>query len=138
MLRSVYVPALALVAVLAGCGDAREDARNELRRLHGEVQQHAARFGRYPDTIDAARPAGPTNLPHTAAKGIRVRLVHAGADGFQALAVSAPWICSLNVDAKKAERMRCTPLNQTDGAAADSAPPAGILHTRPAADSAAR
>ncbi|HEU4452399.1 MAG TPA: hypothetical protein VFR81_05035 [Longimicrobium sp.] len=55
---------LSLALLLGACGNPREDAASELRRLHEAMQRHAARHGRYPATLDAALPASPTNLPH--------------------------------------------------------------------------
>ena len=117
---------LAAVAVaLGGCSNPREEARTELRELRVALEQHAKAYGRYPDTVDAARPASATNLPHSPKRGVSVELVHAGAEGFQALARRAPWICTMNVDARHVEKLRCAPLS-------NSAP------TVPASDSAAR
>jgi hypothetical protein len=122
----------AAVVALAGCGNPREDARGELRRLRAALEEHATEYGRYPDTIDAARPASATNLPLEPRRGVSVELVHAGADGFQALARRRPWVCSMNVDARHAERLKCAPLTSSapDGPA-PSRPPPSVIETRP-------
>jgi hypothetical protein len=107
------------IAMLVGaCANPREEARGELRKLRTAVEQHAARYGRYPETIDPRRPASAANLSFQARKGVSLELVHAGTDGIQALARRRPWICTMNVDARGAERMRCATLSNAD------APPA--------------
>ena len=113
---------LAALALLAACHNPREDARGELHRLRTELDQHRARFGRYPDALDPRQPASAANLPFAPRKGVAVRLVHAGDDGIQALARQPPWSCSLNVDPRRGERIECTPLTITEPA---PAPPAG-------------
>lgn len=113
---------LAALALLVACRNPREDARGELHRLRTELDQHRARLGRYPDTLDPRRPASPANLPFAPRKGVAVRLVHAGDDGIQALARQAPWTCSLNVDPRRGERIECTPLSTAEP---DLSSPAG-------------
>lgn len=122
-----------LAIALAGCANPREEARDELRALRVALEQHAREYGRYPDTIDAARPANATNLPHQPRSGVTVELVHAGADGLQALARRRPWVCSMNVDAKRAERLECAPLTSSaPSVPADSARRSpSPLETRP-------
>jgi len=125
--------ALAAVAIaLGGCGNPRADAREELRQLRAALEQHAKEYGRYPETVDPARPASATNLPHRPKSGVSVELVHAGADGFQALARRQPWICSMNVDARHVEKLKCAPLTglATD-APGDSVRSPSPLETRP-------
>ena len=104
---------LAVTLAAAACGNPREDARNELQRLATAMDAHAGRYGRYPEAIDPRRPASAANLPHAAEKGVRLRLVHSGVDAFQALARQGPWICSLNVAARRAGRVECTPLSSS-------------------------
>jgi hypothetical protein len=100
----------AMAFALGACANPREEAREELGRLRAAMEQHAARYGAYPQTIDAARPASATNLPHRPQEGVTVELVHAGADGFQALARRPPWVCTMGVDARHAQRLECAPL----------------------------
>lgn len=141
-LRSRTLAPLSLLAVLAACGNPREDARNELHRLRGAVDQHRARFGRYPEAIDASRPADAANLAYTSQEGVAVRLVHAGDDGIRALAQRAPWICTLSVDPRRGERIECTPVSASAGNVNDTPgdapnPLDSVLRAgSPAADSA--
>ncbi|HEV7587733.1 MAG TPA: hypothetical protein VGO40_06350 [Longimicrobium sp.] len=122
-----------LTIASGGCANPREEARDELRGLRLAVEQHARDYGRYPKTVDAGRPASATNLPHRPRRGVTVELVHAGADGFQALARRRPWVCSMNVDARHVERLKCAPLTSpatnvpTGGARRAPSP----LETRP-------
>jgi hypothetical protein len=130
----IAIGLLAIVAVAAGaCGNPREEARNELRELYAAVDQHARVHRAYPLTIDPERAASATNLPPRARAGVRVELVHAGADGFQAVARRAPWVCSMNVDATRHQRLKCAPLSNAEPeAGADSAArPVSPLETRP-------
>lgn len=101
----------AAALALGGCANPREEARGELRRLRVALEEHARRYGRYPDTLDAGLPASTANLPLRPREGVSLELVHAGADGFQALARRRPWICTMNVDARGAERLRCATLS---------------------------
>ncbi|HKP74469.1 MAG TPA: hypothetical protein VJT67_02950 [Longimicrobiaceae bacterium] len=123
MIRSRLLPVAALALLAAGCANPREDARGELRRLRTALDQHAAKFGRYPQTLEPSQPESAGNLPHRAEKGVTLRLVHAGADGIQALGKRGQWVCSLNVDAQRRERLRCAPL--TGDAANRPLEPAG-------------
>jgi len=124
--RSAIASAATLALLLAaGCANPREDARGELHRLRVAVEQHAAKFGSYPRTLDPTQPETAENLAHRAEKGVTLRLVHAGADGMQALARRSSWICSLNVDAERRERLKCTPLNSS--AADRSLEPTGTV-----------
>ena len=109
--RSRVIAAAACALLAAGCANPREDARGELRRLRTAVEQHAAKFGHYPRTLEPRLPETAENLPHRAAKGVTLRLVHAGADGIQALGKRGQWVCSLNVDAQRRERLKCAPLS---------------------------
>ena len=112
----------ALTLALGGCANPREEARDELRRLRTALEQHSKQYGRYPETIDAGRPASATNLPHQARSGVTVELVHAGADGFRTIARRRPWVCSMNVDTRHAETLECAPLTSSAPAPpADSA-----------------
>jgi hypothetical protein len=131
--RSLVMFSAAVAVILAGCGNPRADARAELRRLREAVEQHAKEHGRYPETIDPGRPASATNLPHEPRSGVSVELMHAGADGFQALARSRPWICSMNVDARRGETVECAPLTSSNpGVPPDSTKRApSPLETRP-------
>jgi hypothetical protein len=106
---------LAALTLFVACANPREDARDELHRLRGALDEHRTRFGRYPQTLDPARPADVSNLAFTPREGIAVRLVHAGDDGIQALAQRAPWICSLHVDPQRGERIECTPVSASAG-----------------------
>jgi|GEM_PF-3436331 len=131
----ILVLAAAAVA-LGGCANPREEARDELRGLRMAMEQHATRYGRYPDTVDAGLPASATNLPHKPRSGVTVELVHAGADGFQALARRRPWVCTMNVDAKHAESLECAPLTSTTPEApvgSRTSPLDNVLHSRDSA-----
>ncbi|MFL5382764.1 MAG: hypothetical protein ACJ8GN_09650 [Longimicrobiaceae bacterium] len=110
--------AVAVAVLLGACANPREEARGELRKLRTALDEHRARYGRYPETVDARRPASAANLPLQPREGVSVELVHAGAGGIQALARRRPWICTMNVDARGAERLACATLTNTD------APPA--------------
>jgi len=57
--------AVAALVVLGGCRDARNDARAELTRLGAAMTRYAAQHGRYPETVDGARPSDATNLAFT-------------------------------------------------------------------------
>ena len=105
---------VAMAILLGACANPREEAREELRKLRAAMDQHRTGHGRYPATIDPRRPASAANLPLQPREGVALELVHAGADGFQALARRRPWICTMNVDARGAERMRCAPLGNSD------------------------
>jgi hypothetical protein len=122
-----------LAIALGGCANPREEARDELRGLRVALEQHAKEYGRFPDTIDAGRPASATNLPRRPRSGVSVELVHAGADGIQALARRPPWVCSMNVDARHAEKLKCATLSSSaSDAPADSARRSpSPLETRP-------
>jgi hypothetical protein len=124
MIRPRIVILAAMAVALGGCSNPREEARAELRRLRKAVEQHEKEYGRYPDTVDAGRPASATNLAHQPPSGVTLRLVHAGADGFQAVARRRPWVCSLNVDARGAEKLECAPLTSpaSDGSAPTGTP----------------
>jgi hypothetical protein len=133
MTRTRMFAFAAAAVALGGCANPREEAREALRGLRVAMEQHATRYGRYPDTVDAGLPASATNLPNQPRSGVRVELVHAGADGFQALARRRPWVCTMNVDARHAESLECVPLTN-----APPAPPSGsrtnpmdsMLHSR--------
>ena len=114
LIKSRMAAAAAVLPLLAAaCANPREDARGELRRLRTAIEQHASKHGHYPRTLDPGLPESAENLPHRAEKGVTLRLVHAGADGMQALARRSSWICSLNVDARRGERIECTPLSSS-------------------------
>jgi len=141
MRRRRRLAAHALIAsafLAAGCGDAREDARTELTRLADAMTAHAARFGRYPDTVDAARPADAANLPFTAGHGVELRLLQSGTSGFQAVATRRKWVCWLAVGPDRRGRMECAPVGSASRAASVAAglptdPPPTVLHSPPVA-----
>ena len=122
MKRPRIVVLAAMAVALGGCSNPREEARAELRRLREAVEQHEKEYGRYPETVDGGRPASAANLAHRPPSGITIQLVHAGADGFQAVARRRPWVCSLNVDARGAEKLECAPLTSP---ASDVSAPTG-------------
>jgi len=124
--RTLIASSAAAAVLLAACGNPREDARAELQRLRTALEQHATQHGRYPETLDPVKPDSPTNLRYRARDGGSVRLVHAGADGIQALARRGPWICTLSVDTLHGERVECTPLSSSS---ADAPAPAGNAAT---------
>jgi hypothetical protein len=133
-MKTGIVVAAATIAALGGCANPRAEARDALHDLRAALDQHARVYGAYPSTIDPARPLSATNLPHHPPAGVGVELVHAGADGFQALARRRPWVCSMNVDATRRERLKCAPLTSNGPERPDSgaAPrPALPLETRP-------
>jgi hypothetical protein len=143
--RRFALAAAALIS-LAACRDARQDARTELERLGGLMTTHAARFGRYPETIDAARPASASNLPFKAEHGVDLRLLQSSREAYQAVAVRKSWTCFMIVGAGNQGRMECAPVgNGSRAAAAASGSPLeplpGVLHspavTRADSDSAA-
>lgn len=139
--RHALAAALALAA--AACGDAREEARAELTRLADGMIAHAARFGRYPDTLDAARAADAGNLPFRAEHGVEVRLLQSGRGGYQAVATRRSWVCFLAAGPGDRGRMECAPVGSSTRAASAAAgrpvdPLPGVLHSPPvtaAADS---
>jgi len=104
----------AMTMLLGACANPREEAREELRKLRTAMDEHRARYGRYPSAIDPRQPASAANLPLHPRDGVGVELVHAGANGFQALARRRPWICTMNVDAQGAERLECATLSSSD------------------------
>jgi hypothetical protein len=136
----------AALLTVAACRDARQDARVELTRLGSAMTAHTARFGRYPDTLDAARPADAANLPFNAEHGVELRLLQSSRDGYQAVAVRGSWTCFMAVGPGDQGRMECAPVGSASRAAAAAAgrplePPPGVLHspavTRADSDSAA-
>lgn len=120
MIRHPIFAVAGIALVLGACGNPREEARGELRKLRTALDEHRARHGRYPESINPRQSASAANLPLQPREGVTLELVHAGADGFQALARRRPWICSMNVDARGAERLRCAPLSNTDAPASGS------------------
>ncbi len=125
---------LAAAALLAGCRDAREDARTELTRLGDAMTAHAGRYGRYPETVDAARPADARNLPFTAERGVELRLLQSGRHGYQAVATRRKWVCWLVVGPGDRGRMECAPVGSATRAASVAAglpiePPTTVLHS---------
>jgi len=107
------VPAAALL--LAACGNPRDQAARELLRLHEAMQQHRAAHGRYPETIDPARPATPANLPFTPQGKVTVRLRGATGDGYQTTARNRSWSCFMGAGPDGARRPRCAPLSASAG-----------------------
>jgi hypothetical protein len=109
-----YVVALALLCapLLGACRDTREEAREELRRLHREADRHALAFGHYPRSIDPARPAGADNLAFSPAHGVAVTFRQAGPEGFNAVARQGSWICVMLVQKDKPDQLECTPGNR--------------------------
>jgi hypothetical protein len=127
---------LALALAAAACRDAREDARTELTRLANGMTAHAARFGRYPDTLDAARAADAGNLPFRAEHGVEVRLLQSGRSGYQAVATRRSWVCFMAVGPGDQGRMECAPVSSSTRAANAAAgrpvdPLPGVLHSPP-------
>ena len=119
---------LSLALLLGACGNPREDAASELRRLHEAMQRHAARHGRYPATLDASLPASSTNLPHAPERDdVALHLVQATAEGYRATARRGPWACWSSAGPEGATPPDCAPLSPS---AADDAPgtqpPSGI------------
>lgn len=102
---------IALAVLLGACGNPRNDAVAELNRLHEAMQRHAARHGRFPQTIDHARPASATNLPHAPRRGVSLSLLRATADGYQARARRKSWICYLRVAPGQPARPDCAPVS---------------------------
>ncbi|HEU4559716.1 MAG TPA: hypothetical protein VFS20_17820 [Longimicrobium sp.] len=142
-LAHALVAAAGLLA--AGCGNPREDARTELTRLGDAMTAHASRYGRYPETVDAARPADARNLPFTAERGVELRLLQSGRGGYQAVATRRKWVCWMMAGAGGGERMECAPVGSATRAASIAAglpiePPPTVLHspalTRADSDSA--
>lgn len=136
--------ALALMAAAGACRDAREDVRTELTRLVDQMNAHAARYGRFPDTLDAARPADAGNLPFRAEHGVEVRLLQSGRSGYQAVGTRRSWVCFMAMGPGDQGRMECAPVGsgtRADAAAAGRPldPLPGVLHSPPVtpADSAA-
>ncbi|HET7462325.1 MAG TPA: hypothetical protein VFJ82_13815 [Longimicrobium sp.] len=128
--------ALALALAAAACRDAREDARTELTRLATEMNAHAARYGRFPDTLDAARPADAGNLPFRAEHGVEVRLLQTGRSGYQAVGTRRSWVCFMAMGPGDQGRMECAPVSSATRAANAAAgrpvdPLPGVLHSPP-------
>lgn len=120
---------LVIVGLLLGaCGNPRNDAATELERLHEAMQRHAAQYHRYPDTLDAGRPASATNLPYAPRRDVAVRLVGSTADGYQAQARRKSWICWIMVGPGQPATPDCSPVSPSLRNAPDSAgQPAGGL-----------
>lgn len=132
--RPLALFVLTAATLLAGCGDAREDARTELTRLGDAMTAHAGRYGRYPETVDAGRAADARNLPFTAERGVELRLLQSGRHGYQAVATRRKWVCWLAVGPGDRGRMECAPVGSASRAASVAAglpiePPATVLHS---------
>ena len=136
--RFTALPAILIALAAAACGDAREDARTELTRLGDAMTAHAARYGRYPDMLDAARPADASNLPFKTEHGVEVRLLQSGRGGWQAAATRRSWVCIMAVGPDGRGRMECAPVGSATRAANLAAglpvdPLPGVLHSPPVA-----
>ncbi|HEX8451748.1 MAG TPA: hypothetical protein VF647_06610 [Longimicrobium sp.] len=83
MLRGL-LPVVAALFV-AGCGDARTEAAEELVRLNEAMQRHSSQYGRFPDTLDASRPLSAANLPYRPEHGVTLSLQSTGT-GYRAAA----------------------------------------------------
>jgi len=136
MTRFHRIAAVLALAAVAACRDAREDARSELTRLANEMNAHAARYGRFPDTLDAARPADAGNLPFRAGHGVEVRLLQSGRSGYQAVGTRRNWVCFMAMGPGDQGRMECAPVGSSTHAAhvaegLPEQPNAGVLHSPP-------
>jgi hypothetical protein len=127
-LATILPPALAL---LAACSNPRERAAGDLRRLQAEMERHHAAFGRYPDTLDAGRPATAANLPHHPDRGVAVALSYARRDGYLAVARHAMWSCWGAVEGGRKTRIDCNPSGSAP--AGGTAAPADPFQHAPAA-----
>jgi hypothetical protein len=119
--RSKLVSLAAMALVLAGCSNPRAIAIAELQRLRVEMDRHADTFGRYPQSLDADRPASAANLPHTAPRGVAVYLIRSDAAGYQAVATRRPWSCSMQVLRGHGQRVDCNPNATSSDQRPDSA-----------------
>ncbi|HEX8905281.1 MAG TPA: hypothetical protein VF771_10590 [Longimicrobiaceae bacterium] len=99
----------ALAVMLAACSNPRADAVAELTRLRAEMDAHAGRYGRYPQTLNAGQPATAANLPHRPPRGVTLYLLASDAGGYQAVATRRPWSCWNAVVRGKPGRVECTP-----------------------------
>lgn len=91
--RAAAAARVLLLAGAAACGDPRQQATDELLRLHVEMERHATRFGRLPDTLDPEGPEGAANLPFSPRNGVRVELQGAAGRQYFAVAHRGGWRC---------------------------------------------
>lgn len=96
--------------LLAACGNSRNEAAAELLRLDAAMQQHRTSHGRYPETIDPARPATPANLPFAPERKMTVRLRAVAGDRYQATARHRSWNCWMAVGPDQPALPDCAPL----------------------------
>ncbi len=112
---------LVLALLAAACSGRENEARTELERLDGAVRRHAQEHGRFPETLDAARPAGPTNLPHAFERDVQLIAFQGTEENFQASARDARWICSVGGTKTQRAQPQCYPASGAPGATPDSA-----------------
>lgn len=102
---------LVLAGVLvAGCGDARSEAAQELVRLNDAMQRHSAQYGRFPDTLDASRPPSAANLPYRPERDVTLSLQSTGT-GYRAAARRKSWYCWTSVGPDRKSPPDCYPLS---------------------------
>ena len=110
--RRSLAPLLGLSLLVGACSDARHEAVTELQRLEEAAQRHAAQYGRFPETLDPERPAGPRNLPHRAKGEVALRLLGGGPDRYSATARSGIWLCGMSMSAAGSTPPDCAPAGR--------------------------
>ncbi|HEX8211424.1 MAG TPA: hypothetical protein VF584_14730 [Longimicrobium sp.] len=114
------LPVLAALLV-AGCGDARSEAAEELVRLNDAMQRHSSRYGRFPDTLDAGRPLSAANLPYRPERDVTLSLQSTGT-GYRAAARRKSWYCWTSVGPDQQSPPDCYPMSA--GSSGDPRKPA--------------
>jgi hypothetical protein len=124
--------------LLGACGSPRGDAAAELLRLDEAMTRHAAQHGRFPETLDAGRPASPTNLPYTPERKVSLRLGGVTRDGYHSTARARSWLCNMSVSPRQKTQPDCFPLSGSARDLPDTArprTPSLPFPSAPAADS---
>jgi len=96
--------------LVAGCSDARTEAAEELVRLDDAMQRHSARYGRFPDTLDASRPLSAANLPYRPEHELTLSLQSTGT-GYRAAARRKSWYCWTSVGPDRKSPPDCYPMS---------------------------
>ena len=103
------LPLLPVSLLVSGCRDHRSVAVSELERLDAAMQQHATRYGSFPETIDSDRPITHQNLPYSQERNVSVRLVGTTSQSYAATARSGVWLCGVRVGRGQRAVPDCVP-----------------------------